>query len=74
MENKFNLKSRAQNIRVEISQNIKDQQTIVQFIAFLKQNEIFPILDPDSRFQISFSLKRDIIKVLISYADSRLQY
>ena len=63
---KFSLKSKAQDIRIEISENIKDQNSISLFIAFLRQQEIHPFIDSTSRFKISFSLKRDIIRVSLA--------
>ena len=64
---KFSLRSKAQDIRVEISENIKDQSAISHFVQFLRQQEIHPFFDSSSRFKVSFALKRDIIRVGLAH-------
>ncbi len=60
---KFSLRSKAQDIRIEISENLREQSAISNFVLFLKQQEIHPYFDSTSRFKVSFALKRDIVRV-----------
>lgn len=58
---RFNIKSKANEIRIEISKNIKQCASLKKFCDYLEQNAVAVITDDKSDFRISFSLKKDAI-------------
>lgn len=61
---KANLKSKANDLRIEISENLKQTQSIELLVSQLKMQDIHPVFDPNTRFRISFALRKDYVPVM----------
>lgn len=63
LSDKGSIKGKNNDIRIEISENIKHLQSVDQFVNHLRLNGHFPLFDQSTKFRISFALKKDFISV-----------
>lgn len=59
MSDKFSIKGKNKEIRIEISEHLKDVQSVNLFVNHLQTNGHTPIFDPSTRFRINFALRRE---------------
>lgn len=59
---KFGFKAKA-DLLVEISENLRNQKSIAQFISWLEKEEFQVLYESTKDFQISFALRRDLVLV-----------
>lgn len=63
LNDKGSIKGKNNEIRIEISTNLGQVQSIEQFVNHLRTNGHCPIFDSSTKFRISFALKKDYISV-----------
>lgn len=67
MTDKFSIKGKNNDLRIEISEHLKDVQSITLFVNHLQLNGHYPIFDPNTHFRINFALRREEFQVRKPY-------